>query len=175
VNETAEPSKPENNLFVAPVTYGDRATRIKQRQAIGTAIDIIMRVMQNPVCQQVILRDNSQGDRFIGEMCTHLLVPLMWNSVTTKHSAYANEKEVRLIILGHLPLFTKIETRTRKGELVPFVRSPMPTQTRGNITRVMIGPAAGPMAEDGVNNFLRSAGIDPTNRVFRSRIPYRGR
>jgi hypothetical protein len=99
----------------------------------------------------------------------------MWNSVTTKHSAYANEKEVRLIILGHLPLFTKIETRTRRGELVPFIRSPVATQKPGNITRIMIGPAAGPTAEDGVNNLLRAHGIDPTDRVFRSAIPYRGR
>jgi hypothetical protein len=99
----------------------------------------------------------------------------MWNSVTTKHSAYANEKEVRQIILGHLPLFSKIETRTRKGELVPFVRSPMTTRKTANIAKVVIGPAAGPTAEDGVNNLLRSQGIDPTNRVIRSKIPYRGR
>src|SRR5690348_11686961 len=98
-------------------------------------------------------------------MCTHLLVPLLWNSVTTKHSAYANEKEVRLIILGHLPLFTKIETRTRKGELVPFTRRPMATPSRGNITKVTIGPSAGSMAEDGVINLLRAQGIDPIDRV----------
>lgn len=175
INETVDSTTPESNVFVAPVNYGDKATRIKQRQAIETAFDIILRTIHNPVCRRIILQDNNQGDRFIGEMCVQLLVPLMWNSVTTKHSAYANEKEVRLIILGHLPLFSKIEIRTRKGELVPFIRSPMATQNKGNITRVVIGPAAGPTAEDGVNNLLWAWGIDPTNRVFRSKIPYRGR
>jgi len=175
VNETVDPTKPEQNIFVAPVSYGNKATRTKQRQAIGMAFDIIVRTLGDPICQKVILQDNSQGDRFISEMCTHLLVPLLWNSVTTKHSAYANEKEVRLIVLGHLPMFTKIETRTRRDQLVPFIRSPMATQTKGNITRVVIGPAAGSTAEDSVNDLLRTSGIDPTNRVFRSKIPYRGR
>jgi hypothetical protein len=122
VNETVDPTKPDSKVFVAPVTYGDRATRIKQSPAIGTAFDIIIRTVQNPICQQVILQDNNQGDRFIAQLSTHLLVPLMWNSVTAKHSAYANEKEVRLIVLGHLSMFTKIETRIRRGELVPFIR-----------------------------------------------------
>jgi hypothetical protein len=48
VTETVDPSTPESNVFVAPVTYGDRAGRIKQRQAIGTALDIIMQVAQDP-------------------------------------------------------------------------------------------------------------------------------
>jgi hypothetical protein len=48
VTETVDPSTPESNVFVAPVTYGDRAGRIKQRQAIGTALDIIMQVVQDP-------------------------------------------------------------------------------------------------------------------------------
>jgi hypothetical protein len=60
IDETVDPTKPESNIFVAPVTYGDKATRIKQRQAIGTAFDIIVRTIRNPVCQQIIFRDNNQ-------------------------------------------------------------------------------------------------------------------
>jgi cell division septation protein DedD len=108
-------------------------------------------------------------------MVTHLLVPLIWNGITSKHSAYANEKEVRRIILGHLPQFSKIETRMRRAELIPFIRSSMATQAKGNITRIMVGPAAEPAAEEDARELLRSVGIDPTNLVVRSKIPYRGK
>ena len=175
IGDTADPQKPENNVFVASVTYGDDVIRMKHREAIHTAFDIICRTVANPLCQQEISRDNLLGDVFIDKMCTSLLVPLMWNSITTKHRAYKPEQEVRLIILGHVPLFTKIEIRTRGSKLVPFIKSPMATQTAGNITKVMVGPAADSTAEDEVRNLLIAKGINPTNLVFRSEIPYRGR
>lgn len=44
--------------------------------------------------QQEILQDHRLGDTFIGEMCTNLLVPLLWNSITTKHRAYEPEHAI---------------------------------------------------------------------------------
>ena len=110
---------------------------------------------------------------FTSELYMKLAAALLWNSVTTKHDAYKAEQEVRLIIIGYLPRFTSIETRIRKGEPVPFLRSHISTHNKGDIVKIIIGPAAGPAAEDGVKSLLRTQGIDPVCRVARSKIPYR--
>jgi hypothetical protein len=169
--DTPDPGKPEKNVFVAPVSYGERHGRVKQREALWHAISVLQKIISTKDGQMLMMKNENE---FMSHMCMEIAVPLLWNSVTTKHGAYHAEKEVRLIITGHLPRFTSIESRIRKGELVPFVRRHISTHNSGDIVKIMIGPAAGPTAEDGVKNLLRTQGIDPAGRVARSEIPYRG-
>jgi hypothetical protein len=168
--DTLDPTKPEKNVFVAPVSYGERNGRMKQREALRRTIAAMQKVVSTKDGRVLMLKNEVE---FTSELCVQLAVPMLWNSVTTKHDAYKAEREVRLIITGHLPRFTSIETPIRKGEPVPFLRSPISTHNKGDIVKVVIGPAAGPAAEDGVKNLLRTQGIDPVRRVVRSKIPYR--
>ncbi len=170
VDQTVSAPNPGDNIFVAPVTYGDQATRQQQGEAITTALDYIKDAIKDP-----IKKDSDQIKRFIVHMRRELLVCLIWNSIVTKHDAYSSEREVRLIILGRRCSFTRIETRTRKSELVPFIRSPIQRKIQRSISKIIIGPAAEPGAEDAVKHLLQSSHIDPTNLLVRSTIPYRGR
>jgi hypothetical protein len=140
---------------------------MKHREALRRAIAIMQKIVAIKEGRVLMLENEAE---FTSKMCMELAVPLLWNSVTTKHDAYKAEREVRLIIVGHLPRFTSIETRIRKGELVPFLRNHISTHRKADIVKVVVGPAA----EDGVKNLLRAQGIDPTRRVERSKIPYRG-
>jgi hypothetical protein len=168
--DTPDTTKPEKNVFVASVSYGERNARMKQREALQRAIAIMQKIVSTKNGRMLMAKNETE---FNSKMCMEIAVPMLWNSVTTKHDAYAAEREVRLIILGDLARFTSIETRVRNGDLVPFVRSCMSTHKEGDIVRVMIGPAAEPIAEDAVDNLLKTKGIDPVGRVCRSKIPYR--
>jgi hypothetical protein len=101
-----------------------------------------------------------------------LASPLIWNCLTCKHSAYARENEVRLIILGSQKTFKgRVPVRIRKGEVVPYFNRPMGLHKPGNIVDVVVGPAAPIGAEDGVRTLLDKYKIKA--RISRSKIPYR--
>jgi hypothetical protein len=168
--DTPDPKTPEKNVFVAPVSYGERNGRMKQRETLRRAIAVMQKIISTKEGRVLMLKNEAE---LRVKICMELAVPILWNSVTTKHDAYKAEREVRRIIIGHLPRFISIETRIRKGELVPFLRSHISTHDKGDIVKIVIGPAAEPTAEDSVKNLLRTQGIDPVRRVVRSKIPYR--
>ena len=101
------------------------------------------------------------------------VVPILWTSLTTKHPAYKNEQEIRLIAISiRTQIDSHIKIRIRGSELVPYISVPVP-KLRQNTTRIVVGPAAAPTAEDGVNHLLRSLNIDTNGIITRSTIPYR--
>ena len=163
-------------VFVAKVSYGEQTAKQRQRECIEKAVSIIRATLTRPEVQQIIEADDRQGHKFIGHMCIEVAAPILWNSLISKHRAYENEKEVRLVIpcsYGYSDL--KVETRVRGGELIPFVRSPMPVRARGNIVKVMVGPAAAASARDAAKSLLRPFIDEPNNVVDISEIPYRAR
>ncbi len=164
--------KPHENVFVAPVVYGSVGTRQRHHDAIRTAANILTTARDQ---HADILRDKTVGIPFLRAMADSLMASqLVWNCLTSKHEAYNREQEVRLVILGTLEtLQPHIDTRTRKGEVVPFIRSAMPLQKKGGIVEVVVGPSAPPNAEDSVRTFLRSFDVDDHIPVRRSTIPYR--
>jgi hypothetical protein len=163
--------KPHEKTFVFPVLYNDTAARQSFQEAIDHAVDLVAR----PACRSYCAGNSKAGREFFKELSIQLSVPLLWNSLTVKHPAYANEAEVRLILLGSktaLEPFT--ETRVRSGELVPFIKIHMPIRANDGITEIVIGPAADQLkATDALWNFLKPLKIDPANRVRSSTIPYR--
>ena len=104
------------------------------------------------------------GSLFIREIANLLLADhLIWHSLTVKHEAYKHEEEGRLIILGQKAnLSPYIITRIRGADLVPFIKSPMSLRAPGNIVEIVIGPAAGATAEDGLKTMLNSLGFHLT-------------
>jgi hypothetical protein len=69
--------------------------------------------------------------------------PLIWNSLTCKHSAYQHEAEMRLMILGQASHFRgKLSKRTRNGKAIPYISYDVRLQEPGMIAGIVIGPAA---------------------------------
>lgn len=156
---------------VSAVEYDENKARKRQADAIDRAVQLIERA-----ANQNLLNDKNVRTSFLQEMRVRLAVPLLWNSLTTKHPAYKHEQETRLIMVNDISkLSSVIRTRTRGSQIVSYVPIRFPIRAPNILRHVMIGPAAIGDPESGVENLLRSKGIDPTDRVTRSGIPYRPR
>jgi len=163
--------KPHENIFVAPVVYGEAAGRSRFSDPIQQAIAIVTR----PECAAICRGDNDLGLSFFREITGELIKRhLMWHSLWVKHEAYQHEEEVRLIMVGENEnLAPYITTRVRGSDLVPYVKSAMPVRATGNIVEIVIGPAAGATAEDGLKTMLNSLAVSPDGLIASSKIPYR--
>jgi hypothetical protein len=164
--------KPHENIFVAPVVYGREAARQHHMPAIEQALRIVGSAIESAAD---IMDDRNVGMPFFDEMGKALIASqLIFNSLTIKHEAYKHEQEVRLIIVGeHKYLMPYIATRSRRGDIVPFIKSDMTIHEKGSIDEIVVGPAAAPCAEDGVCALLRPFNNAADSIVRRSTIPYR--
>lgn len=152
--------------FVAKVVYGETQVRRRQREAIRKAFDVVASTMS--------FLNASTAPQFLEDLVTELAVALLWNSLTSKHEAYEDEQEMRLMIVNDIrKLAPHIQSRTRGASLVPYVKVPMATQRKDVIAGVTIGPAAALEAEDATHKLLQRYGLASSSLVARSRIPYR--
>jgi hypothetical protein len=92
----------------------------------------------------------------------------------TKHPAFADERELRLVSESH-----EISHRTRDSSVIPYHRIPLsePTTDEGQqlLSRIVLGPSTSPTAREGVVSLLRSCDYDPEKvNVVPSGIPFRG-
>lgn len=163
--------KPHENVFVAPVVYGRQDARQQLMPAIEQAVRIVGATIEQA---PELMTDRDVGKPFLETMAERLVASqLIFNSLFIKHEAYQDEEEVRLIILGeHDKLAPHISTRTRNGQIVPFIKSAMPIQTECSIKEIVVGPAAAASAKDGVGALLKPFNA-PCSIVRRSTIPYR--
>jgi hypothetical protein len=162
--------KPHENVLVMPVVYGESQALPRYRDAISSAAAIVQEnrgLLTNIIPQLQVL--------FMEELAVELIArELVGSSLTVKDEAYSNEKEVRLVILGmREKLRPYVTYRSRGSEIVPFIKSPMPVQERGNISEIVIGPAAAPTARDGIRSLLHSFHDDAESLISKSEIPYR--
>jgi hypothetical protein len=161
--EVAHPKPTE--YYVVPVVYGEEAAEQRYRVAIEAAVGIV----QNNRPQENVRIP------FLNGMADELIAgQLIVTSLTVKHEAYSHEKEVRLVMLGMRENQKRdLRTRIRGSEIVPYMEGYMPLRDRDGITEIGIGPAAVSSAEDAVHSLLQSLGVEPGDRIKRSRIPYR--
>jgi hypothetical protein len=104
-----------------------------------------------------------------------LAAPIFIYAVTSKHPAYAHEKETRLVIMNDLErLAPMTDLRTRGSSLVPYIPSPFRVRAPGALTSIIIGPAADRLSDDAVRTFLRTQRLS-TEIVQQSGIPYTAR
>jgi len=164
--------QPHENVFVAPVVYGEQAGRQYHMPGITKAIEI---VGETVVRAGDLMQDINVGMPFLDEMAKALIASQMiFTSLTTKHEGYRHEQEVRLIILGQdKNLKPHVSTRARGSEIVPFVKSDMPIQSKDSIAEIVIGPAAADTADEFVSNLLKPFHPDPQSVIRHSVIPYR--
>ena len=161
--------KPDDNVFVGVVRYGEDAVRAMHLEPLQKALDIVNAARRD---HDDTLRDKAVGIPFLGLLANNVMAePLIWNCLTSKHGAYENEQEVRLIILGMRDrLAPYLRTRTRGSEIVPYIAKELPV--RSNITEIVIGPSAPPMAEDSIRALLASVGLSKNAiPIVRSNLP----
>jgi Protein of unknown function (DUF2971) len=162
--------KPHEHVFVMPVVYGEGQALSQYREAIDAAADIVQDnrgLLTNIIPQVQVL--------FMEELAKELIArELIGTSLTVKDEAYSHEKEVRLVILGMQERLRPYVTyRTQGSEIVPFIKSDMPVQEKGNISEIVIGPAAAPTAKDGIRSLLHSFHDDAESLITKSEISYR--
>jgi hypothetical protein len=167
------PASPAETDFVGPVLYGVKEVQARYELAIAEAARIYAETLaQHPR----LFADKAIGIPSMQQLATALIAqPLIWNALTSKHPAYAHEREVRLVILGMRDWFAPvIKTRTRGSEIVPYIPRPMKMRDPATITEIVLGPATGADAERSVRTMLASyaMGYDSV-KIRRSDIPYR--
>jgi hypothetical protein len=162
----------KENVVVIPVVYGANDGRTHHMPPIQKAIEIVEKTALD---NYEMFREPSQGMPFFDKLAKSLISShLILNSLTIKHPAYRHEREVRLVIVGqHKGLRRDLATRTRRGEIVPFIKSKMRVQDKGSIVGILIGPSATDNAEIGLRSLLRSFHDNPDSIIGRSDIPYR--
>ena len=155
---------------VADVVYDVGVARRRQHEAIDRAVGIVRTAVPR------LLEDQPLQSLFLSETRLALSVPILWNSLTIKHPAYAHEAETRLILLNDISkLAHVIQTRTRNSQIVSFVPIGFPIGRNAMIQEIMVGPAAIGEAESGVENLLRAKNLLGHVTVTTSDIPYRPR
>jgi hypothetical protein len=161
------------NVIVVPVVYGKEEGRQHHMQSIETALRIVGETIES---NYDMFRDSSVGMPFFEKVAKGLIAShMILNSLTIKHEAYRHEREVRLITLGqHKKILRDVSTRARRGDIVPFIKSKMAVQSKGNIVEIVIGPSAEGSAESGIESLLHPFHSDPSSIIRRSEIPYRG-
>jgi Protein of unknown function (DUF2971) len=164
--------KPHENVFVGPVLYGTGEVINRHHLAIDEVAGIFLDTVN---ANADLVRDKAVGIPFMQDLARAVIAsPLIWNSLTSKHPAYAHEREVRLVILGlRNKLMPYITTRLRGSEIVPYIPQPQPLREPHMIAEIVAGPAAGADAERTVRTMLDSFKMEPNIPISRSDIPYR--
>jgi hypothetical protein len=156
------------NIFRGAVVYGERELRGLHAKAIKKAISLISAVAG--------VLAGSTRDVFLQEMAYQLMASIFWNCLTSKHEGYKDENEVRMIIFGKTKsLADHVETRSQSNNMVPFMRTKVMVQKRGNIAEIVVGPSAPNRAEDALKAALRLFDPDDRIQISRSCIPYNPR
>jgi hypothetical protein len=149
----------------ANVTYDRAECEQNFREPIRQAVSILARGLAH-------ITSDAERPEFGKALARELALPMFHHAITTKHSAYAHERETRLLLLNdRAQLDPLARFRTRGSTLVPYVPSPLRVRSPGAIIKVIVGPAADELAEDAVRAFLRRHGLSQ-DLVAKSDIPY---
>lgn len=159
--------QPHEKAYVAEVIYG-------RSNAKALFSDAIIRVMK--IARAVSIKDfedQAKTIEFIADCWSALTLPICWYALQTKHEAYSQEQETRLMIqASRADLREHIKIRSRNSSLVPYIKYPLPVREIGNIVEIVIGPAADQRAEDAVQTLVFATGLSEEIKIRRSSIPY---
>ena len=158
--------------FVGPVRYSLSDIGFRHLLYLKKASEIFLEsVIEN--CE--LMSERSIRDLFIQNFIKEIIgSTLIWNCLTSKHPAYHNEREVRLVIMG-MPSTLKTHTKTRfRGyKRVPYIAQPFPIHEPNKIAEIVVGPAAPIDAEKNIRDLIVTLGIKSCIPIRRSGIPYR--
>jgi hypothetical protein len=156
-------------LHVQRISYEEGHARAQIKPVISKAIEVITNFMTRE--HFVSTEEEADLSKTIG---IGLATGIILTALSTKHRAYKAEKEWRLILSSTGPASANhICTRQRGSRLVPYIKLDMPIREPGNITKIVIGPAADGEAEHAVKTLLKRYNLASSVDVRRSDIPYR--
>jgi hypothetical protein len=145
-----ENPKPEEQIFLGKVVYGDAQARARHSRVIDEAIDTIGRTQKAGS-----IKDGKEARIFFQHMAAEMTVETLWNSVTTKDSSWNHQNETRLLALNNL---NNPRLKIHNADKKPRLELPQPL-LKQNITEVMVGPNADAGAEVRVRAFLERVGL----------------
>jgi hypothetical protein len=160
---------PEKHSFVGRVRYKPEEIMERSRRAIAQAADLFLATADK---NRELMRDKAVGVPFMRELGGLLIAEqLVWHALTSKHHAYENEREVRVLMMGSgSVLEPSTKTRMRgSAEFVPYIALAWPVREPGNIVEVVAGPAATAQVAE---RLLATSGL-PDVAVNPSAVPYR--
>jgi hypothetical protein len=149
------------NLHIGRVLYGDEATVARHRLTIEHAAEITSRIGQAHVGA---VREAPPSHYFAAMARELLASQLVWNCLTAKHECYADEREVRGIIMNVKAKFDPWR-RTHDGR--QYVEHTLEMKAPGAISEIIVGPLAPASAEEDLLSFLREQDY-PAIAVVRS-------
>jgi hypothetical protein len=123
------------------------------------------------------LSDDEERKMAVAGLQKHLAILVLFNSLRSKHPAYAHEKEIRIIRLGGREDVIADDTyriRERNGEIVEYLELPFEPSIRqkGTLKCIRIGPAAPAELVEQMQSAIRSFKI-PEIPIDKSTIPFR--
>jgi len=147
------------NVLMSPVTYGPEATSVRHRIPIERAASIV----QDNI---LAIRNKLPASVYLHEFATEVLAShLIWNCVTAKETIFADEKEVRGVIVNERVKFDRLRCLHNER---PYVKTPLALKVPHNVTEILVGPNAPLESEEWVRSFLRDAGYSCAIPVRRS-------
>jgi Protein of unknown function (DUF2971) len=140
------------NIHIGRVIYGDDATSARHRLAISRAADITSRI---GTANHELVR-GVRPSSYLAAMARELLASqLIWNCLTAKHERYADEREVRGIIMNVKAKFDPFRL-VHDGR--NYVEHEMPLKAPGSIAEILVWPNAPSGVEAAVSRFLQAEG-----------------
>lgn len=145
-----ENPKPEEQIFLGKVVYGDAQARARHSPVIDEAIDTLRLTQRGGS-----IKDGKEARVFFQHIAAEMTVETLWNSVTTKDSSWSHQNETRLLALNYLK---NPRLKIHNADKRPRLELPQPLLKR-NITEVIVGPNAGTGVEVRVRAFLDRHGL----------------
>jgi hypothetical protein len=150
------------NLHIGRVVYGDGPTFVRHSLSIETAAGIASRIGR----ANIDLVSASGIASYLEVMAHELFASqLIWNCLTAKEERFADEREVRGIIMNVKTRFDPWR-RTHGGR--SYVEHEMPLKAPSSIVEIIVGPKARTGAENDVRAFLKAEGYPDGIPVRRS-------
>ncbi len=149
------------NLHIGRVIYGDIETAARHRLATAKAAEITSRIgsANTELVRQV------RPSHYLVTMARELLASqLIWNCLTAKDITYADEGEVRGIIMN---VTNKFDPWRREFDGRPYVEHEMALKQPGAIAEILVGPNAPVESEQMIRDLLRAESY-PEIPVLRS-------
>jgi Protein of unknown function (DUF2971) len=161
-NEMTLHEQANENLHVGRVIYGDADTEARHRRVIEAAAEITSRVAW---ANRSLGSNVKPSDYFIAMVREVIASQLIWNCLTAKHQDFANEREVRFIVMNVIKRFDGLRKRIN-GKT--YIEASLPLRRPGSVMQILVGPVAPSDAEQRVSNFLRDQGYPEGIPVRRS-------
>jgi hypothetical protein len=155
---------PTRNLHVGRVIYGDAEAAARHREVIRVAAEITSRIGN---ANLELVRAARPAHYLVSIAREVLANQLVWNCLTAKNLRYADEREVRGIVMNLKPNFDPYRRSlgTRR-----YIEHELPLLAPGAVAEILVGPRAPADAEDRVRALLQANGYPEGIPVVRSRV-----